>query len=186
MLRRDELCRGSRNAEGGHLPKVLTHRAVPFYGRCCPDRTDVTSQGFPTMPIATDAAFILPDDFAGAALMGRVWRPDLAGPSVVAIRQDGVFDITDEFPTASQLAAAADPAEALRAAQRRAGRDAAGSVEQHAARHPRSDQAMAACPDRSAGDQGCRRHVRRIDAGAGDRGAGARQSGFGGRRSGPR
>ena len=68
------------------------------------------------MPIATDAAFILPDDFAGAALMGRIWRPDLAGPSVVAIRQDGVFDITDEFPTASQLAATADPARALRAA----------------------------------------------------------------------
>ena len=68
------------------------------------------------MPIATDAAFILPDDFAGAALMGRIWRPDLAGPSVVAIRPDGVFDVTDEFPTASQLAAAADPARALRAA----------------------------------------------------------------------
>ena len=67
------------------------------------------------MPIATDAAFILPDDFAGAALMGRIWRPDLAGPSVVAIRQDGVFDITEDFPTASQLAATADPARALRA-----------------------------------------------------------------------
>jgi fumarylacetoacetate (FAA) hydrolase family protein len=69
------------------------------------------------MQIATDAAFILPDDFAGAALMGRIWRPDLAGPSVVAIRQDGVFDITEDFPTASQLAAAADPAQALRAAR---------------------------------------------------------------------
>ena len=66
------------------------------------------------MQIATDAAFILPDDFANAALMGRVWRPDLAGPSVVAIRENGVFDISDEFPTASQLAAS-DPAEALRA-----------------------------------------------------------------------
>src|SRR6476619_7285342 len=66
------------------------------------------------MKIATDAAFILPDDFANAALMGRVWRPDLAGPAVVAIRENGVFDISDEFPTASQLAAS-DPAEALRA-----------------------------------------------------------------------
>ena len=66
------------------------------------------------MQIATDAAFILPDDFANAALMGRVWRPDLAGPAVVAIREKGVFDISDEFPTASQLAAS-DPAEALRA-----------------------------------------------------------------------
>src|SRR5256886_7961237 len=117
MLQRGELCRGSRNAEGGHLPGGLTHRAVPFYGRCCPDRTGATSRGFPTMPIATDAAFILPDDFAGAALMGRIWRPDLAGPSVVAIRPDGVFDITEDFPTASQLAVAADPARALRAAR---------------------------------------------------------------------
>ena len=56
------------------------------------------------MPLVTDAAFILPEDFTDAALMGRIWRPDLASPSVVAIRKDGVFDITDEFPTASQLA----------------------------------------------------------------------------------
>ena len=69
------------------------------------------------MSIMTDAAFILPDDFADAALMGRIWRPDLASPSVVAIRQDGVFDITENFPTASQLAEVADPAAALRAAR---------------------------------------------------------------------
>ncbi len=69
------------------------------------------------MPIKTDAAFILPDDFADAALMGRIWRPDLASPSVVAIRADAVFDITGDFPTASQLAATANPAAALRAAK---------------------------------------------------------------------
>jgi len=69
------------------------------------------------MPIPTDAAFILPDDFADAALMGRVFRPDFAGPAVVTVRTDGVFDITDTYPTASQLAATADPAAALRAAQ---------------------------------------------------------------------
>src|SRR5258707_957317 len=69
------------------------------------------------MPIVTDAAFILPDDFADAAWMGRIWRPDLASPSVVAIRQDGVFDITENFPTASQLAEVADPAAAVRAAR---------------------------------------------------------------------
>jgi len=55
------------------------------------------------MPIVTDAAFILPDDFADAALMGRIWRPDLASPSVVAIRQDGVFDITENFPPQASL-----------------------------------------------------------------------------------
>ena len=68
------------------------------------------------MPVVTDAAYIQPDDFAAAALMGRIWRPDLASPSVVAIRQDGVFDITNDFPTTSQLAEA-DPARALRAAR---------------------------------------------------------------------
>src|SRR5437879_2186373 len=80
-----------------------------------------TAQALPRedspMPITTDAAFILPDDFAGAALMGRIWRPDLAGPSVVATRQDGVVASTADFPAASQLAAAADPARALRAAR---------------------------------------------------------------------
>ena len=67
------------------------------------------------MPMTTDAAFILPDDFADAALMGRIFRPDLACPSVAAIRPEGVFDISEHFPTASQLAATADPATALRA-----------------------------------------------------------------------
>jgi fumarylacetoacetate (FAA) hydrolase family protein len=57
----------------------------------------------------------LPDD-PGATLMGRVWRPELAGPSVAAIRPDGVFDITAQFPTSSHLAATTDPTQALREA----------------------------------------------------------------------
>lgn len=62
------------------------------------------------------SASVLPVDAAGAALMGRVWRPELDGPSVVAIRPDGVFDITGQFATASALAAASNPADALRQA----------------------------------------------------------------------
>jgi fumarylacetoacetate (FAA) hydrolase family protein len=62
------------------------------------------------------SASILPEDAADAALMGRVWRPELGGPSIVAVRPDGVFDITAHFPTASQLAATDDPAAALRQA----------------------------------------------------------------------
>ena len=69
-----------------------------------------------TIAINATPAFILPDDAAAAALMGRVWRPDCAGPSVVAIRPDGVFDITAAFPTATHLAAMPDPASALRGA----------------------------------------------------------------------
>ena len=45
------------------------------------------------MQMTTDAAFILPDDFASAALMGRAWRPDLAGPAVVAIRESGASSV---------------------------------------------------------------------------------------------
>ena len=58
----------------------------------------------------------LPDDAAVAALAGRVWRPELAGPSVVAIRQGTVIDISAVFPTMRDLCESADPAAALRAA----------------------------------------------------------------------
>ena len=59
---------------------------------------------------------VLPDDAADAALVGRVWRPDLAGPSVVAVRAGGLVDITAAFPTVRDLCEAEDPARALRAA----------------------------------------------------------------------
>ena len=41
----------------------------------------------------------LPTDAAKAVLAGRVWRPDADGPSVVALRSDGVFDVSATFPT---------------------------------------------------------------------------------------
>ncbi len=59
---------------------------------------------------------VLPDDAAGAALAGRVWRPDAAGPSVAAVRGGELVDITAAFPTMRDLCEAADPAAALRAA----------------------------------------------------------------------
>lgn len=52
----------------------------------------------------------LPADGTNGALVGRVWRPDVAGPSVVAIRSDGVHDISRAFPTMRDLCEAADPA----------------------------------------------------------------------------
>jgi fumarylacetoacetate (FAA) hydrolase family protein len=55
------------------------------------------------------ARSILPDDGFAGALAGRVWRPGI-GPSVVAIRGDGVFDISSAAPTMSRLAAMQDPA----------------------------------------------------------------------------
>ncbi len=58
----------------------------------------------------------LPQDFAHAALAGRVWRPELGGPSLVAIRADGIHDITAIAATMTGLCEIADPAAALRAA----------------------------------------------------------------------
>ncbi len=60
---------------------------------------------------------ILPLDGYAGALAGRAYRPDLGGPAVVAIRAEGVFDVTAQFPTIRDLGEAADPASALRAAR---------------------------------------------------------------------
>ena len=65
---------------------------------------------------AQNAAAALPDDATQGALVGRVWRPDVGGPSVVAIRPEGLVDITRTFPTVRDLCEAADPAAALRGA----------------------------------------------------------------------
>ena len=59
----------------------------------------------------------LPADGYAGALAGRVWRPDVGGPSVVAVRTDEVFDISAAFPTMRDLCETADPAASLRAAE---------------------------------------------------------------------
>jgi fumarylacetoacetate (FAA) hydrolase family protein len=59
----------------------------------------------------------LPSDGAAGALAGRVWRPDVGGPSVVAIRKTGVFDISAKFPTMRDLCETKDPAAALKRAR---------------------------------------------------------------------
>ena len=58
----------------------------------------------------------LPADGYAGALAGRVWRPQVEGPSVVAIRAGGIFDVTDSFPTMRDLCETRDPAASLKAA----------------------------------------------------------------------
>ena len=58
----------------------------------------------------------LPDDGTAGLLAGRVWRPDVDGPSVVAVRGDGLVDITRHAPTMSALAEHAEVAAIIRAA----------------------------------------------------------------------
>jgi fumarylacetoacetate (FAA) hydrolase family protein len=58
---------------------------------------------------------ILPEDGLAGCLVGRVWVPgDLAGPAVVALRADGVFDLSRHYPTMSTLLDTAHPADAVR------------------------------------------------------------------------
>ncbi|MFZ4806626.1 MAG: fumarylacetoacetate hydrolase family protein [Hyphomicrobiaceae bacterium] len=62
------------------------------------------------------AAAALPADGTAGALAGRIWRPSLGGPSVVAVRADGLYDITAAAPTMRDLAESADPADLVRRA----------------------------------------------------------------------
>jgi fumarylacetoacetate (FAA) hydrolase family protein len=64
----------------------------------------------------TRVQLALPDDAAQASLAGRVWRPDRAGPSVVAVRDGDVVDISAVYPTMRDLCETRDPSAALRAA----------------------------------------------------------------------
>jgi fumarylacetoacetate (FAA) hydrolase family protein len=64
--------------------------------------------------ITLTARELLPEDGTKGTLVGRAWLPQAKGPAVVAIRDDGVFDVTARFPTVSALCEENDPAAALR------------------------------------------------------------------------
>ena len=57
-----------------------------------------------------------PADHGKAALAGRVWDPEVGGPSVVAVRGEELFDITAAAPTMRDLCEAGDPARLVRSA----------------------------------------------------------------------
>ncbi len=66
--------------------------------------------------ILTALSPALPDDGYAGTLAGRAWRPDVNGPSIVAIRPEGVIDVTRSFPTMRDLCETPNPAASLRAA----------------------------------------------------------------------
>lgn len=67
------------------------------------------------MQLVDDPTDVLPVDAAEATLVGRIFDPSVAGPCVVAVRGADVVDITDAFPTMSDLLETPDPAAAVRA-----------------------------------------------------------------------
>ncbi|MFN8057754.1 MAG: fumarylacetoacetate hydrolase family protein [Vicinamibacterales bacterium] len=72
-----------------------------------------------TPPMAIPPIHALPDDIQRATLVGRVWNPaGIAGPSVVLIERDEIWDITPAFPTMTDVLSASDPSAAVRRAPR--------------------------------------------------------------------
>jgi fumarylacetoacetate (FAA) hydrolase family protein len=75
-----------------------------------------------TLPVRTDGLHpVLPQDGLAGTLVARVWRAGShagspAGPAVVALRAEGVFDVTQAFATMSTLLDTEQPAKAVRAA----------------------------------------------------------------------
>ncbi|WP_226634944.1 fumarylacetoacetate hydrolase family protein [Novosphingobium profundi] len=67
------------------------------------------------MPLDLSPRAILPEDPA-ALLVGRVWRPELCGPSVVRVDGAQLTDISGSFPTVRDLCESTDPVHALREA----------------------------------------------------------------------
>jgi fumarylacetoacetate (FAA) hydrolase family protein len=68
--------------------------------------------------LSLDVTSCLPDDGTAGTLIGRCWAPGAqAGPAVVAVRGDGVFDLSERFATVSDLLDEAEPARAANAAQ---------------------------------------------------------------------
>jgi fumarylacetoacetate (FAA) hydrolase family protein len=68
------------------------------------------------LKVELTAATTLPADGFVGALVGRIWRPDVCGPSLVVAREGALFDVSAAFATTRDLCEAADPASAARAA----------------------------------------------------------------------
>src|SRR4051794_4334348 len=69
------------------------------------------------MQLQLEQASTLPQDGAAGTLIGRVWRRDRGGPSVVIVRDGAVHDISAGAPTVRDLCEAADRAALAKSAQ---------------------------------------------------------------------
>jgi len=66
--------------------------------------------------IPIDISSCLPDDGTAGTLIGRCWVPGARpGPAVVAVRSEGVFDLSARFATVSDLLDEPEPARAAQA-----------------------------------------------------------------------
>jgi hypothetical protein len=57
-----------------------------------------------------DIGDVLPKDYPSACLVGRIWRPDVQGPSIVEVRGESILDVSSTFPTMRDLCEERNPA----------------------------------------------------------------------------
>jgi fumarylacetoacetate (FAA) hydrolase family protein len=69
------------------------------------------------LPLTLNAHTTLPDDGVIGCLVGRVWLPMADGPAIVAVRAEGLVDISAAFPTMRDLCETPNPAQAARQAK---------------------------------------------------------------------
>ena len=164
--------RGERRLEGWpHTPSARPRR---FERRFAAPQ----DEGYESShDIQLDPTSTLPTDSTAGTLVGRVWRPELAGPSVVGDpRRRRVRHL-------ALVRHDARPVRVGRSGRRRRSREGRAhrrsrrDPRQHGRRQARSGEALAARADRPAGRQGRGRHLRDLAARARHRGAGARRAG---------
>ncbi|TFZ02669.1 fumarylacetoacetate hydrolase [Ramlibacter henchirensis] len=100
-----------------------------------------------TLDLELQVRRFLPDDGYAGTLVARVWRPDVQGPSVVALRETGVFDVSAEFATMATLLERPDPVRAVRgsAGERLGSVDDILANSDEARRDPRKPFFLAPC-----------------------------------------
>jgi fumarylacetoacetate (FAA) hydrolase family protein len=67
-------------------------------------------------PLNTGGASVLPEDAGRALLVGRIWDVETSGPRVVAVQEEGVFDLQHLAGTVSELLERPDLVADVRAA----------------------------------------------------------------------
>jgi fumarylacetoacetate (FAA) hydrolase family protein len=70
------------------------------------------------MTFQLDPTATLPTDGTNGTLVGRVWRHDVEGPSIIALRADECYDVSRAFPTVRDVCEAHNPAAAIASAKR--------------------------------------------------------------------
>lgn len=101
----------------------------------------------PSPSLALRSERFLPDDGYAGTLVARLWRPALRGPSVVALRASGVYDLSADFATMSDLLDQSEPARsaALAAGERLGGVEEVLANSDEGLRDPQQPFFLAPC-----------------------------------------